>query len=112
VGIVNFHDSFLQRYCVACSSNTYSCDRACGQGLAPLRIEVKALDESVFGPCTPWRTWGTRPEPKAVAWGSSTWFVVPRNDLVEVGLGDDLLVVEGGQLAVDVCGAWPGRSCQ
>jgi hypothetical protein len=27
---------------------------------------VKALEESVFGPCTLGRTWGTRPEPMTV----------------------------------------------
>jgi hypothetical protein len=26
---------------------------------------VKALEKIVFGPCTLWRTWGTRPEPEA-----------------------------------------------
>src|ERR1700739_1374230 len=28
--------------------------------------EVKALEHSVFGPCTPRRTWGSRPEPLTV----------------------------------------------
>jgi hypothetical protein len=31
-----------------------------------LAREVKALEESVFGPCTLGRTWGTRPEPLTV----------------------------------------------
>jgi hypothetical protein len=31
--------------------------------------------------------------------------------LVEVGLSDDLLVVEGGELAVEGCSAWLRRSC-
>jgi hypothetical protein len=29
---------------------------------------VKAFEESVFGPCTLGRTWGTRPEPKTLGW--------------------------------------------
>jgi hypothetical protein len=31
---------------------------------------VKAFEESVFGPGTLWRTWGTRPEPKTEVGGS------------------------------------------
>jgi hypothetical protein len=32
---------------------------------------VKAFEESVFGPCTLGRTWGTRPEPSTVSERSS-----------------------------------------
>ena len=36
----------------------------CGQEQESLCNEVKAFEEPIFGPCTLWRTWGTRPEPK------------------------------------------------
>jgi hypothetical protein len=46
------------------------CGEDCGQEARVLAHGVKALEESVFGPCTPHgkpgqvgRTWGTRPEP-------------------------------------------------
>jgi hypothetical protein len=32
---------------------------------------VKALEKSVLGPCTLWRTWGTRPAPLTVVGGSN-----------------------------------------
>jgi hypothetical protein len=35
----------------------------CGSEEESLRTGVKAFEESVFGPGTPGRTWGTRPEP-------------------------------------------------
>jgi hypothetical protein len=35
--------------------------RDCGQRQESSHNEVKAFEESVFGPCTPGRTWGTRP---------------------------------------------------
>ena len=44
--------------------------RCCGLEQEVLRHGVKALEESVFGPCTLRRTWGTRPEPTTVV-GSS-----------------------------------------
>ena len=105
MGIVNFHDSFLQRYCVDCCSNARSCDRAHGQGFSTFAHGVKAFEESVFRPCTLWRTWGT-------VLDLGPWFADPTsNDLIEMGLSDDLLVVESGQLAVEGCGAWLRRSC-
>ena len=49
---------------------------------------------------------------KVVAWSeaSNQSFPDPALDIgagLEVGLADDLFVVEGSQLAVNVCGAWP-----
>ena len=33
-----------------------------GQGQESSCNKVKAFEKSIFGPCTLWRTWGTRPE--------------------------------------------------
>jgi len=42
------------------------CPQRLRMGREPLRIERRHWKNIVFGPCTLRRTWGTRPEPKAV----------------------------------------------
>jgi hypothetical protein len=97
VGIVNFHDSFLQAYCVACKKGARATDRVA-------RRVVWYPDL-----CCQWRSFPTRNRELARDRRWTLPGVSRSTPLVEVGLGDDLFVVEGGQLAVNVC--WPRRSC-
>jgi hypothetical protein len=58
------------------SNDSATWEKKAAAKIKSLARAVKAFEESVFGPCTLGRTWGTRPEPKTLVGRSNPPMIV------------------------------------